>query len=64
MTLGEPGLAGLVQQLAGDAREVASAEIEVHKARLTEKVTRYKGAAIYFAIARSSLWYEAAYQTL
>lgn len=50
-TLGEPGLAGLVHQLAGDAREVASAEIEVHKARLGEKVTRYKGAAIYFAIA-------------
>ena len=41
----------LVQQLAADAREFATAEVEVAKAKALEKVTRYKNAGIFFAAA-------------
>jgi len=44
-------LAELVGQLADDAREVASAEIGLIKARVTTSVTRMRDAAILFAIA-------------
>lgn len=51
MTLGEQGLGDLVRQLTADAREAAQAEVGVHKARLFDKVQRYKTAAIFFATA-------------
>lgn len=41
----------LVSQLASDARDVAQAEIALAKARAGYAVTRYKAAAIRFAIA-------------
>ncbi len=41
----------LVTQLATDAREVATAEIALAKAKAMFAVTRYKTAAIRFAIA-------------
>ncbi len=47
----EAGLAELVGQLAGDAREVASAEIGLIKARVSTSVSRFRAAAILFAIA-------------
>ncbi|MFT3978185.1 MAG: phage holin family protein [Sphingomonas bacterium] len=47
----EAGLAELVGQLAGDAREVASAEIGLIKARVSTSVSRFRSAAILFAIA-------------
>lgn len=47
----EPGLAALVTQLAGDAREVARSEVALAKARVGEAAERYKTAAMYFAIA-------------
>lgn len=45
------GIAALVGQLADDAREVASAEIGLVKARVTDGVTRFRAAAILFAVA-------------
>lgn len=47
----DAGIGELVSQLAADAREMAQAEIALAKARVTESVTRYKTAAIYFAAA-------------
>lgn len=47
----EAGIGQLVAQLAGDAREMAQAEIALVKARATFAVTRYKWAAVYFAVA-------------
>lgn len=47
----EPGIGQLVSQLAGDAREMAQAELALVKARAAVAVTRYKWAAVYFAIA-------------
>ncbi|HEX8483766.1 phage holin family protein [Sphingomonas sp.] len=47
----EPGVAALVTQLIDDTREVVSAEIAVHKARIGERAAAYKGAAVFFAIA-------------
>ncbi|MFK3891019.1 phage holin family protein [Sphingomonas sp. NPDC079357] len=41
----------LVTQLATDARDVAKAEIALAKAKALFTVTRYKAAAIRFAIA-------------
>jgi len=41
----------LVTQLAGDARDVAKAEIALARAKAGFAVTRYKAAAIRFAIA-------------
>ena len=41
----------LVHQLAADAREFATAEVEVAKAKALEKVNRYKAAGIFFAVA-------------
>lgn len=45
------GIGQLVTQLAGDAREMAQAEIALAKARAAFAVTRYKWAAIYFTVA-------------
>lgn len=47
----EPGIGQLVTQLAVDAREMAKAELALVKTRATVSVTRYKNAAIFFAIA-------------
>ncbi|WP_374943601.1 phage holin family protein [Sphingomonas sp.] len=47
----EPGIATLATQLIDDTREVVSAEIAVHKARIGERIAAYKGAAVFFAIA-------------
>lgn len=47
----EPGLSTLVTQLIDDTREVVSAEVAVHKARLGERIAAYKGAVVFFAIA-------------
>lgn len=47
----QPGMATLVTQLVDDTREVVSAEIAVHKARIGERVVAYKGAAVFFAVA-------------
>lgn len=41
----------LVQQFAADAREFATAEYEVTKAKALEKVNRFKNAAIFFGAA-------------
>lgn len=46
-----PGVAGLVSQLTDDAKEVASAEIALQKAKVGEAVGRYKNAVIFFAAA-------------
>ncbi|QKS00740.1 phage holin family protein [Sphingomonas sp. CL5.1] len=47
----DEGIAALVGQLADDAREVASAEIGLVKARVTTSITRFRDAAILFAAA-------------
>lgn len=47
----DDGIATLVGQLAGDAREVASAEIGLIKARVTSSVVRFRDAAILFGAA-------------
>lgn len=49
--LEEAGISQLVSQLAGDAREMAQAEVALVKARAAVAVTRYKWATIYFAVA-------------
>lgn len=61
MSLGDPvltpaaqdehGIAALVGRVTADAREVASAEIALAKARVGDTVSRYRNAAIYFAAA-------------
>jgi hypothetical protein len=47
----EEGVAELVSRLVDDARGVVSAEVELQKARLGERVSAYKSAAIFFAAA-------------
>ena len=47
----EPSLASLLSSVAHDARVLVGAEIELHKARLSERVTAYRGAVTFFAIA-------------
>lgn len=49
--LDQASVGTLVQQLAADAREFATAEVEVAKAKALEKVGRYKNAGIFFAAA-------------
>ncbi len=41
----------LVSRLTGDAREVARAEIALAKAKAGAAMTRYRTAAVYFAVA-------------
>jgi len=45
------GVGELVHRLATDAREFATAEVDLVKAKATERIGRYKGAAIFFAAA-------------
>jgi hypothetical protein len=56
MALGDPEPTGvsvgtLVQQLVGDAREYAVAEVQLAKAKALAQVTRYKNAGVFFAVA-------------
>lgn len=52
----ETGISGLIGQLAGDAREVAAAEIGVLKARALERAARYRGAALFFGMAATLMF--------
>ena len=47
----ELGLPQLVVQLVDDAKDVARAEIAVVKAKASERIGAYQGAAIFFAAA-------------
>lgn len=47
--LDQASVGALVHRLAADAREFATAEVGVAKARALEKVNRYKAAVIFFA---------------
>lgn len=47
----QPSISDLVHQLATDAREFASAEVAVAKAKALDRVGRYRTAGIYFGIA-------------
>ena len=47
----EEGIGALVSQLVDDARGLASAEVALVKARIGERTSAYKNAAIFFAIA-------------
>ncbi|WP_343525169.1 phage holin family protein [Sphingomonas sp.] len=44
-------LTSLVSQLVDDGRSYITAEIDLAKARATDKVTRYRNAAIFFGAA-------------
>jgi len=44
-------LTALVSQLVDDGRSFVAAEIDLVKARASDKVTRYRNAAIFFAVA-------------
>ena len=47
----QAGVVALVKQLAEDARDLGTAELELVKLRAGAAVTRYKTVAIYFASA-------------
>ncbi|WP_254604984.1 phage holin family protein [Sphingomonas bacterium] len=47
----DESLASLVGRTIEDARAVVSAEIALYKARAGERITAYKGAVTFFAIA-------------
>ena len=47
----EAPLGSLIGDAVADARALVAAEIELGKARLGERVTAYKGAVTFFAIA-------------
>ncbi len=44
-------LTSLVSQLVDDGRSVITAEIDLAKARATDKIGRYRSAAIFFGVA-------------
>ena len=46
-----PGVTRLVGQLVDDTREVVRTEIALVKAKVSERVTAYKGAAIFLVAA-------------
>ena len=46
-----PGVTKLVGQLVDDTREVVRTEIALVKAKVTERVTAYKGAAVFLVAA-------------
>lgn len=45
------GLPQLLSRLTTEARELAQAEIALAKAKVSDKTTRYRNAAIFFAAA-------------
>lgn len=47
----EESVVSLVGRMVDDARELAIAEVDIQKARLSERLTAYKGAAVFFAAA-------------
>lgn len=47
----EPPVTTLIGQLVDDSRELVSAEVGLYKARASERIGAYKGAAVFFAIA-------------
>lgn len=47
----DEGLTTLVSQLVDDARGLASAEVALVKARVGERISAYKNAVIFFAVA-------------
>ncbi len=47
----EPGLTDLVSRLTGDAKDLARAEFDFQKAKISEAVGRYKNAFIFFVAA-------------
>lgn len=49
--LSDESLPELVGRLVDDTRGVVSAEVELQKAKLSERVSAYKAAAIFFAAA-------------
>ena len=49
--LDDASVGTLVHQLAADAREFATAEVAVAKAKALEKVGRYRNAGIFFGAA-------------
>lgn len=46
-----PGVTKLVGQLVDDTREVVRTEVALFKAKVNERVTAYKGAAIFLVAA-------------
>ena len=48
---GAAGIPKLVGQVVEDVRDLVQAEIAVYKAKTTERVTAYRGAAIFFGAA-------------
>lgn len=49
--LSDESVPELVGRLVDDTRGVVSAEVELYKAKLSERLTAYKGAAIFFGAA-------------
>lgn len=49
--LEETSITSLVARLTGDAREMASAEIALAKAKFADTTQRYRTAATFFAVA-------------
>ena len=47
----DEGVATLVHRAVDDARELARAEVALAKAKLGERATAYKSAAIFFVVA-------------
>lgn len=47
----EEGVATLVHRAVEDARELASAEVALYKAKAGERISAYTNAAIYFGAA-------------
>ena len=44
-------LGSLIADAVGEARQLASAEIELYKAKFAERAEAYKGAVAFFAVA-------------
>ncbi len=45
------GVAALVGRLVDDSRTLVSAEVALYKAKASERVTAYRSAAVFFAVA-------------
>lgn len=47
----DEGVAALIGRLVDDSRDLVGAEVALYRARLGERVSAYKSAAIFFAVA-------------